>query len=391
MGIKHLFFAKKFILPSCSANALQSLTMAYAFAAAGVRTTVLPGFKASSHAHLKKELEAFYGLEPTANLELKSLYGRHKGIYGLGFRFRLASAWLSAAPGTVFYSRDIKEALMLARLKRRFGLKHPFFFEMHEILAEQHRQNNTGRAEEFRKLEQELLEQVDGIIAISPLLAKDLDKEYAPGLPVHVAPMGFNDTIFSQVPDVNLSGDVVLAYAGSLYEGKGIHSLVAAMKYLPGRFRLLVMGGKPQEELSHLQRIAAEVPEGSRRIEFTGHLSPREVALRLQECQMFIIPQQSSAEFFSPIKLYEAMGVGLPMVVTPVPAISAVLHHGENAYFAKDRNPESIAHAVQELSADTDTVTQMQNNCREQAVSHTWKQRAVGCLNFMQTVLEHRE
>ncbi|WP_187170470.1 glycosyltransferase family 4 protein [Salidesulfovibrio onnuriiensis] len=392
MHIKQLYFAKKFILPSRAANSLQSLTMAYAFASAGVRTTLFPGFKGQrDHAAYRRELENAYGLVPVDALNLKSLYGGHKGIYGVNFRAKMAAAWFAAGPGTVFYSRDIKEALMLARLKRRFGLKRPLFFEMHEILAEQHRRNGTGREERFRRLELELLDQLDGVVVISPLLADDLEAFYAPDVPVFSAPMGFNEQIFSPVPDVDLSGQVNLAYAGSLYEAKGIHDLVEAMRHLPERFRLLVMGGNPGEELTRLRTMAAGIPGGRGRIEFFGHLSPVELAARLRNCHIFVIPQNSRAEFFSPIKLYEAMGLGLPMVVTPVPAISAVLEDGKNAVFAEDTAPRALARAVERLAGSQGLARSLQSNCREEAIAHTWKQRAKDCLDFMRDVLNRRE
>ncbi|SKA82549.1 Glycosyltransferase involved in cell wall bisynthesis [Paucidesulfovibrio gracilis DSM 16080] len=383
MTIQRLVFAKKFILPSRAANALQSLTMAYAFAANGVRTTLLPGFRARDRRAFQTELERGYALRPTPDLDLTALGGGHKGIYGLHFRVGLARRCLTADAHTVLYSRDIKEALFLARLKRRLRLRIPFFFEMHEILSEQHRLLDTGRADRYETMERELLRELDGIVVISPVLRDDLQRVYAPDLPVFVSPMGYNDAIFSPMPDVDLSGEVRCAYAGSLYPGKGIHNLVQAMAHLPDRFRLLVLGGNPGHELERLREMARNVPNGAERVRFAGHRSPLELAADLRNCHIFVVPQSSGAEFFSPIKLYEAMGLAIPTVATPVPAITGVLRHGETALLARDESPEALARTIRELATNPALAHALQKRCRTSHQARSWTQRAGDCLAFM--------
>ncbi|KAB1441289.1 glycosyltransferase [Pseudodesulfovibrio senegalensis] len=385
MSVRQFFFAKKFILPSRAANALQSLTMAYAFAENGVRTTLWPGFRARDHAAFQAGLERDYALQASDSLNLVSLSGAHKGLYGLGFRARLAAAWLTAPRDAVFYARDIKEALMLARLKRLSPVKHPFYFELHELLAEQHKAHGTGREDHFARMEAEVLAQVDGVISISPVLVEALHARYLVDAPVLVSPMGYNHRLYSPGPAADFSGAVTLAYAGSLYEGKGVHNLVRAMAHLPERFRLLVAGGSPESELERLRAMAQDIPGGAERIEFTGFLSPGELGPRLAQCSMMVIPQCSGAEFFSPIKLYEAMGMALPLVATPVPALTSVLDHGEDAIIADDESPEALARAVQDMAGDQPRARAMQQRCRERAATLSWKHRAGQCLEFMAT------
>lgn len=387
MDVNRLVFAKKFILPSRAANALQSLTMAYAFAENGVPVALFPGFRDPDPQRLRQELERDYGLSSPPSLDLSLCDGRHKGIYGLRFRGKLLASWLGAGKGTVFYTRDVKEALLLARLKR-LGLRRPLFFELHEILAEQHQTLGTGRAEELRAVEREILAQADGVIVISPLLAEDVKRVYAPAAPVLVSTMGYNDRLYTPIPPIeDLSGEVTLVYVGSLYRGKGVHGLVEALRHLPERFRLLVIGGQPEAELAELKTMAASLPGGPGRVEFTGHLAPRDLAVRVREGRIFIIPQQSAAEYFSPIKLYEALGLAMPMVVTPVPTIASVLRDGDCAVFARDTSPEALAAAIMKLADTPGLARAMQERCQAMAAAHTWRQRAADCLEFMRRTL----
>lgn len=386
MYLERLIYAKKCILPSKAAHVLQSLNMAYSFAEFGVQTTMWPGFKRCNHSEFRKSLEHDYGLVPNDALMMQSLPGFHKGIYGLLFRMHLMYTWLSAPQGTVFYARDITEALLLARFKRFLPILRPVFFEMHEVLSEQNRLLNTGRAGHFARVEAEMLAAIDGVICISPVLVDALKEIYEYSGPTLVAPMGYNPRLFKAAPDVDFSGPITVAYVGSLYESKGVHNLVRAMGYLPGRFRLMVIGGNPGGELERLRALAHDVCDGESRIEFCGYLPPSELFPRLELCSMMAIPQSSEAEFFSPIKLYEAIGMGLPLVVTPIPALTSVLEQDVDAIVARSPAPEDLAAAMMDMASNQARARQMQRRCKERSASSTWLARTELCLNFMRSV-----
>lgn len=383
MPLCRLIYAKKCILPSKAAHVLQSLNMAYSFAEHGVLTTMWPGFSRYNHSEFRKSLEHDYGLAPIDALAMQPLPGFHKGLYGFLFRIYLMCTWLSAPQGTVFYARDITEALLLARFKRFLPVRHSVFFEMHEVLSEQNRLLNTGRAGHFVRVEAEMLAAMDGVVCISPVLVDALKAVYGYSGPTLVAPMGYNPNLFKAAPDVDFSGPITVAYVGSLYESKGVHNLVRAMGHLPERFRLLVIGGNPGGELERLRALAQDVCDGESRVEFCGYLPPSELFPRLESCSMMVIPQSSEAEFFSPIKLYEAIGMGLPLVVTPIPALTSVLARDVDAVVAEDCTPQALAAAVLGMASDEHRALRIQEHLRRRSAGATWGARAAACLEFM--------
>lgn len=390
MPLEKLVYAKKCVFPSKAAHVLQSLNMAYAFARQGIQTVMWPAFNDRDHASLLRKLEHDYGLDQCNALSSHPLPGFHKGLYGLLFRICLAREWLTAPRGTVFYARDITEAVLLARFRRFLPARHPVFFEMHEVLCEQHRLLRTGRERHFSRIEAEMLAAMDGVVCISPVLVDTLKRVHGYPGPTLVAPMGYNPALFRAAPDVDYSGPITVAYVGSLYEGKGVHNLVRAMGHLPGRFRLKVVGGNPGSELDRLRALARDVGAGEERIEFCGYLPPRELFPHLASCSMMAIPQSSEAEFFSPIKLYEAVGMGLPLVVTPIPALTSVLEDGVDAVVAGDSTPQALAAAVLAMASDEARALRMQERLRRRAAGSTWDARAAACLAFMAEVAGSR-
>jgi glycosyltransferase involved in cell wall biosynthesis len=386
MPPSQLIYAKKCILPSKAAHVLQSLNMAYAFAEQGVPTVMWPGFKESGHESFRDRMERDYGLFKSPQLYLRALIGRHKGFYGMNFRLRLLYAWLRAPKGTVFYARDITEALTLARFKRWLPMPRPFFFEIHELLKEQHHALNTGRSEHLGRMEAEVLASVDGVVCISPVLVDRLASVYGYKRPLLVSPMGFNHRLFEFIPDVNFSGKITIVYVGSLYKGKGIHNLVRALDLLPDRFCLKVIGGNPGYELEDLKNIVKNMSIDSKRVVFYGHVPQSKIYSCIKDASVMVIPQDSDVEYFSPIKLYEAIGMGMPLVTTPVPAIKSVLNHEVDSIIARSSSPADIADAVLEMVSDQVRARQMQRRCRELSGSLAWSARAKMCLDFIDDV-----
>jgi len=358
------------------ANALQSLNMVYSFAAQGVETYFSPGNR-TGQKNLQAELEKKYGLFPEKNLHFHFLSGRHKGLYGLRFRLNLAYRWLSASEGTVFFARDIKEWLTILRLKKR--INRPFFMEMHEVLADEHAREGTGKADDYRRLEQQIINISDGIIATTKPLARRVNELFNPKVPVLVAPNGYNEDIFRPQPAVDLSGKISLLYFGSFHPGKGVHALLEAMSFLPEKFTLTLLGGSPIERVS---RLKDQYEHEQGRVEFVGAVSPSNIGKYLEKSQMIVIPQ-SSDEFFSPIKLSEAMGAGLPTVVTPLFPLTSRVTHGKEVYVAEGKGAEEIAKAILRVADNVDLAHSLQAGMQLKSQGQTWKDRAAACVEFI--------
>ena len=56
--------------------------------------------------------------------------------------------------------------------------------------------------------------------------------------------------------------------------------------------------------------------------------------------------------FTSPLKLFDYMAAGVPIVASDLPALREVLRHEENALLARPGDPEAFALAVRRVLAD---------------------------------------
>ena len=166
----------------------------------------------------------------------------------------------------------------------------------------------------------------DGYATITAALASELADRFGPR-DVAVVPDGVAlDAARTPPPRVSGAAPTVV-YAGHLYPWKGVETLLDALHLLPG-VQATVIGGHPGEpDLKRLQDRAAQLGVGDR-VRFTGLVEPPRVASLLGEADVLVLPNVQttiSAAYTSPLKLFEYMAAGRPIVASDLPALREVV------------------------------------------------------------------
>ena len=122
-------------------------------------------------------------------------------------------------------------------------------------------------------------------------------------------------------------------------------------------------------------------------VRLDGFQPPERVATYLAAADLLVVPNRStpeiSARYTSPLKVFEAMAVGLPMVVSDLPSLRDVLDEDEARFVAPD-DAHALAAGITELLADSEGREAMAERLRERAPAHTWDARATRLLAWMQ-------
>ena len=127
------------------------------------------------------------------------------------------------------------------------------------------------------------------------------------------------------VPAPPPPGPPVVGYAGHLYRWKGPDTFLQALARLD-TVRGLIVGGHPQErDWGRVQALVTELGLDGR-VEITGLVPSGEVASRLLGASVLVVPTTAtrSARYTSPLKLFEYMALGRPIVATDLPSIREV-------------------------------------------------------------------
>lgn len=136
---------------------------------------------------------------------------------------------------------------------------------------------------------------------------------------------------------------VVLFIASHFDKEKGIMDLLKAIPLVTKEYKkirfIFVGGGKEQDSmLKFCQREKLE-----KYVKLTGYLFNDAIVHILHSSDIFTLPSYSEG---FPLVILEAMAAGLPIVSTPVGAISEVIKNGENGFLVSPGDHEALAEKI---------------------------------------------
>lgn len=366
------------------ANGIQTFATCHALAARGhqVRLLVRP-----DTAQPARDPFEFYGLAHSPNLQVTTVPGHPGGVVS---RCRyLASSVREALLGErwdVVLTRDLGVASLLLRFPR--ASRPPIAYESHGFaprvseampeLLDSGRSASAMKLRRLRRRERRVWRRAEAYVTITAALADDLVALFGPRGRLKTIPDGCRLDPARRFQPLRHASAPVVGYAGHLYPWKGVAVLLEALVDLPDA-RGLIIGGHPGER--DLERTHAEVVRWGLdgRVTVTGLLPPGEVATRLAEADILVLPNTAStlsARYTSPLKLFEYMAAGKPIVASRLPALGEVLEHERNALLVPPGDPRALAAAIERLTRHPELAERLARSAFESAADYGWEQRA---------------
>jgi glycosyltransferase involved in cell wall biosynthesis len=250
-----------------------------------------------------------------------------------------------------------------AELARRLDV--PRVVEVNAPLAEEHsrrwiRERGTS-AELAREAERWTLLSADAIVTVSDPLREHVVALGASPERVHVLPNGVDTQRFSVGPPEaslrrrwGLGNGPVLGFVGSIRSWHGTENLPALLENLAARHpavQLVVAGDGPL-------RTDLEREFGRRglagRVVFTGWIPHEDVPALIRQFDVALAPysEQEHLWYASPLKLFEYMACGKPVVAPALGQIEQVLRDGETGLLYRHGDADGLVAACDRLLAD---------------------------------------
>ena len=82
-----------------------------------------------------------------------------------------------------------------------------------------------------------------------------------------------------------------------------------------------------------------------------------------------------AGEFTSPLKLFEYMAAGKPVVATGVPSVLEILRPGENSVITPPDDEEEFVRVLGLVLADSELRARISEGARSDAAEYTWEKR----------------
>jgi len=177
----------------------------------------------------------------------------------------------------------------------------------------------------------------------------------------------------------------IIGYIGrfrSMEMEKGIPELVKAMALMPsvdGQELLLLCVGGPMGPVPGYLRLAEKLGVRTARLKFIDRVPNAEVPYWIRAGDVVTIPwpwTEFSAYFTSPLKLFEYMAAGVPIVASDLPSLREVLEHRDNAWLVKPGDAKALAEAINNVLTDPKSSAAMAARAREKVIDFTWTRRA---------------
>lgn len=306
-----------------------------------------------------------------------------KESYGLQVGDAIVEALVAhhaRTPFDLIYERYSLWSAAGIRAARRLHV--PCFIEVNApLLDEQQRYRRIALTSEAATIAQELFRQADRILAVSAPVKEYVLAHGGEAGRVLVLPNGVDLRRFhpgvEPMPLPEMDGRFVVGFSGSLKPWHGLELLLAAFQHLHERtpaYHLLIVGDGP------LRGWVDGFTQGARlqsAVTLTSWVSHDQVPRFLQRMDIAIAPYAALDTFyFSPLKLFEYLAMGKPIVASRIGQIQDILHDGVTGRLVEPGDPLALAEAIDALRRDREARQALGVAAAQEGAGHGWERVA---------------
>jgi glycosyltransferase involved in cell wall biosynthesis len=379
-----VYYVSPSTVPSRAANSMHVVNMCEALTQLGHHVTLFVRSESINGTVCEKIVREFYGID-TKNIDIvDSQCNTMRGVelrISLRALFRYFQELITLKMPDIIISRNLYAAVLLG------------FFLRRKVVYETHAPERG-----FRKMLQGWLVRSERIpcVVISEALRRivaSLHDESKKGkiYVMHDAarseqsPMDETERKYYQEkylgPYLNVSSyDKIVGYFGQLYPGRGIEIIRGIAAEIPS-VTFIVYGGNEKE----IKKCREN--NKYKNLLFMGYLPPAEVRSAMAMMDMLLMPYQKSvsvgladvdtAQWMSPMKLFEYMSVAVPIISSDLPVLREILQDRVNCLLVAPDDVTSWIEAVNQLVTSPELAAKIKGRAYEQFRSnYTWYKRA---------------
>lgn len=231
------------------------------------------------------------------------------------------------------------------------------------------------------RVAEQIFADATALIAVSDEVAAYLRRFPTTQGRVHVIPNGVTPNRFApglkpSCPDS--PGMFTVGFVGALRPWHGLPILVEAFAMLHQRHRdsqLLIVGDGPERVGLQADVVTHGVAEAVR---LTGAVAPSAVPGLLASMDIAVAPYPKlPAFYFSPLKVFEYMAAGLPVVASRIGQLAELIQDGVNGLLCPPGDSVAFALALGRLKQEPDLRARLGHAARAHVFRHhTWDQVA---------------
>ncbi|MFQ5598089.1 MAG: glycosyltransferase family 4 protein [Nitrospiria bacterium] len=306
---------------------------------------------------VSKRFELFNQAIGATNILPKEI---RKVLYNQDMHERLFRKFRKTPPD-IIYERASLYGIAGALLSR--DLNVPRLVELNAPLTEENTryQNASGLGPLSEQSERWSLMEAEFVLPVSEALRKHvISKGLAPNRVV-VVPNAVDESVFyPDRPDPfvrnawKLGDGPVMGFVGGLRPWHGVEWLPELLEVLQKRFKnlqFMIVGEGPLREKLTSDFKRRDLTE---KVIFTGSLPHESIAKLIRQFDIALAPypRLDHTFYFSPLKLFEYMACGIPVVAADIGQITEVVRNDETGLLYPPGNFEALTKACSKLLSD---------------------------------------
>lgn len=256
------------------------------------------------------------------------------------------------------------------------------------LLLEQAEYRSLVSADAAKAIEREVFQTSTALAAVSRQVADYVIGAGASTARVHAIGNAVDTGFFHpNTPAAKLPGvpndAFVVGFTGSLKMWHGVDTLLEAFRQFRAnepRAHLLILGDGPKRSWIEGFVAGAGLADA---VTMMGWVDHQELPPLIARMDVATAPYpKSEAHYFSPLKLYEYLAMGRPVLASDIGQISEILSNSDAAILLPPGDAKALARAMEHLSKTPLRLRSMSGHAAKEGARHDWKGNAEAVLRL---------
>ncbi|HLO61239.1 MAG TPA: glycosyltransferase [Bacteroidales bacterium] len=260
-------------------------------------------------------------------------------------------------------------AFIASKLKREVLIydSHELFTELPELVG----RNITRKI--WERLERLFLPRVKYSYTVSPSIALHYSTKYGINMEViRNMPYRLNDNAPAS-PGRVFQKQII--YQGALNMGRGIELLIRAMQWINDTGVIIAGSGYAENEL-HSLAASLHLEE---KVKFTGRIKPEDLLVYTRASDLGVSLEENlglNYYYALPNKLFDYIQSGIPVLVSDLPEMAAVIKTYGAGQVTSTRDPHELAGIISRMLNDDQARITWKENLKQAAQDLCWENEA---------------
>jgi len=174
---------------------------------------------------------------------------------------------------------------------------------------------------------------------------------------------------------LKLPGEIqIVLYTGHLYTWKGVDTLMRTAVFLGNNIHIYAVGGTD----SYIEAYKKEY-DNVKNIHIVGHRNHSDIPYWQKAADVLVLPNTAkeniSKYYTSPMKLFEYMASGRPIIASDIPSISEILD-SSNAVLVQADDEKALSVEIKRVLNNPTLAGNLASKAKKNIWEYTWRKRA---------------